>query len=127
MVSLIIAHTPTGRGRYKSGWFGQGRWRPRDRPGRKVFRRPGKILKRGEKIGLRWVSGIARLGPQREIGETEAGGEPLEMGKIFALPAATLAVGPQNQRGEGHQSDRSENEKKPRSIHDVLRPERGGR
>jgi hypothetical protein len=51
-IASIIARTPTGCERYKSGWIGQGRWRPRDRAGGKVLRRPGKILKRGKKIGL---------------------------------------------------------------------------
>ena len=67
------------------------------------------------------MPGIPRFGPQREIGETEAGGEVLEVGKIFALPAAALAVGPQNQRGEGHHPDRGEDEKGPRPSHRALR------
>ena len=119
-IALSIAHTPTGRGRYKSGRIGQGRRGAQNRTGREVLRRPRGILKGGEEIRLGRVSGVSGLGPQREVREVETSGEGMKLRELFPAPSAVLVFGPPDERHEQRETDRDEGQKSPRSSHGWL-------
>ena len=124
MVSLIIVHTPTGRGRYKSGRIGQGRRRAQHRTRREVLGRPRGILKGGEEIRLRRVPGVTGLGPQRQVGEVETDGEGVKLRELFTAPSTILVGGPPDERREEREADRDEGQKPECSSH--MRPRISG-